>query len=787
MKEYYFYKQKGFNANKREEIQTNFTPFEILTRYQPKDYNLPNVSNEQVETYKSELIKKAKEKNFTLNYSEQDYYYLTQCKEIKKEAEYFLIGKFDKVNGKISTKKEDFIYKYLAVLDYENLSFTTEEFYKLIQSKLANYSYMIYKSVSYTEIHPRFRLIVDTDREMSEQENTSTIKSIANLIGVEPDTASYTYSQIQGLPLTINGNEYKPMINYGLPYPVQEAVKEEKKIITKYTSEPIQNFTKVSHDQAISIMKKYIENEQDKLLERNDYYLSCLTVIAKSVVTGEIEYDTAIESMGLLALNNDEWKENNLNELNGEIARANGNVDYFKNKYTFLGKFQKTQQKIKTTNALTNASLEITTDEKGKVIQTLENLEKIILSITPIAYNELTDVIEIKDKQGKIKPLEKRDKELLRMDIEKRFKFKAKVIDLDTAIVSASDKFRYHPIKNQILAVSWDEVPRAETFFIDVLGVEDNVYNRECTRKWLLASLTRLFNNGAKFDEMIILQGGQGIGKSTTLQRLSLGYYTDITEKLSDEVTFKVMRTWLVELSELSTMMKTDSDSFKAWLSAAKDTVRKKYGNDPDDYPRAFTVLGTTNNKEILKDRTGNRRYWLMYCDKDKIKRTIWSLDNNTILQLWSEVYQWYLNGENLLISDETKLYMEKLSSGALEFNPLEERINNILDMYVPDDWKEIINDNHKRYEYYYHVNNYVTYGKGNSRFPLQTQIFDITTGELCYLLGDGEEFYKDLRGNTLAKEINQVMNNLPNWKKSNNIRRSHSGRTLRGYIRKFS
>ena len=787
MKEYYFYKQKGFNANNREEIQVNFTPFEILTRYQPKDYNLPNVSNEQVETYKSELIKKSKEKNFTLNYSEQDYYYLTQCKEIKKEAEYFLIGKFNKVNGKFSTKKEDFIYKYLAVLDYENLSFTTEEFYKLIQSKLANYSYMLYKSVSYTETHPRFRLIVDTDREMSEQENTSTIKSIANLIGVEPDTASYTYSQIQGLPLTINGNEYKPIINHATPYRVQEVVKEEKKIITKYTSEPIQNFTKVSHDQAISIMKKYIENEQDKLLERNDYYLSCLTVIAKSVVTGEIEYDTAIECMELLALNNDEWKENNLNELNGEIARASGNVDYFKNKYSFIGKFQKTQQKIKTTNALTNASLEITTDEKGKVIQTLENIEKIILSIIPIAYNELTDVIEVKDKQGKIKPLEKRDKELLRMEIEKRFKFKAKVIDLDTAIVSASDKFRYHPIKNQILAVSWDEVPTAETFFIDVLGVEDNVYNRECTRKWLLASLTRLFNNGAKFDEMIILQGGQGIGKSTTLQRLSLGYYTDITEKLSDEVTFKVMRTWLVELSELSTMMKTDSDSFKAWLSATKDTVRKKYGNDPDDYPRAFTVLGTTNNKEILKDRTGNRRYWLMYCDKDKIKRTIWSLDNNTILQLWSEVYQWYLNGENLLISNETKLYMEKLSSGALEFNPLEERINNILDMYVPNDWKEIINDNHKRYEYYYHVNNYVTYGKGNSRFPLQTQIFDITTGELCYLLGDGEEFYKDLRGNTLAKEINQVMNNLPNWKKSNNIRRSHSGRTLRGYIRKFS
>ena len=783
MNEYYLYKQTGFNAVEREEIQSNFKPFEMLTRYQPKNFDLPIVSNEQVEKYKSELIKKAKEKNFELKFNEQDYYYLTQCNEIKQKAEYFLIGKFDKVNGKLGTKTKDFHNKQLAVLDYEYLSLDTEEFYNLIQSKLANYSYMIYKSVSYTKIHPRFRLIVDTSKGMNEQEYKATIKSIVDLIGIEPDTASYKYIQIQGLPLIINDCEYKPIINHATPYPVQE----EKKVITTYTSEPIQNFTRISHNQAISIMEKYIENEQDKLQERNDYYLSCLTVIAKSVVSGEIKYKTATECIELLALNNNEWKENNLKELDGEISRANGNVDYFKNKYTFLGKFQKTQQKIKVNNVISNDILEITTDEKGKVIQTLENLEKIILSITPIAYNELTNVIEIKNKQGKIKPLEKRDKELFRMEIEKRFKFKAKVIDLDTAIVSASDKFRYHPIKNKIIAVSWDKIPRAESFFIDVLGVEDNVYNRECTRKWLLASLTRIFNNGVKFDEMIILQGGQGIGKSTTLQRLSLGYYTDITEKLGDEVTFKVMRTWLVELSELSTMKKTDSDSFKAWLSATKDTVRKKYGGDPDDYPRAFTVLGTTNNKEILKDRTGNRRYWLMYCEKDKIKSTIWSLDNNYILQLWSEVYQWYKNGENLLISEETKQYMEKLSSGALDFNPLEERINSILDMYAPNNWTDLLSNPKKRFEYHNHVNDYITFGKGDSKFPLQTQIMDITTGELHYLLGDGTTFYTDLRGNTLAKEINKIMNNLPNWTKSNNIRRSHSGKTLRGFKRKLN
>ena len=746
------YRQIGLNTSKLKLIKHSFnTPLEALANT-PFDV----VSeNEDLEKYKSD-------KSFQ-----------------------FLSGDVKpNKNGSYTRNNRNLNSRDLIIIDIEKTGLTSQEVQDIIQKKLAGYKYFLYSTISHEESNPRLRLALEPSREIVKDEYKPTIQHVMALVGINYDPKSYEWSQPQGLPIAVKGKETVSIKHLeGEPYPVQEAVKEEKKVITTYASEPIKQ---IPHDQAISIMGKYIENEKGNLQERNDYYLSCLTVIAKSVVTGEIEYDTAIECMELLALNNNEWKENNLKELNGEIARANGNVDYFKNKYTFLGKFQKTQQKIKLTNAVTNANLEVTTDEKGKVIQTLENLEKIILSITPIAYNELTDVIEIKNKQGKIKPIEKRDKELLRMDIEKRFKFKAKVIDLDTAIVSASDKFRYHPIKNKILAVSWDGVPRAESFFIDVLGVEDNVYNRECTRKWLLASVTRLFKTGVKFDEMIILQGGQGIGKSTTLQRLSLGYYTDITDKLSDETTFKVMRTWLVELSELSTMIKTDSDSFKAWLSATKDTVRKKYGSDPNDYPRTFTVLGTTNNKEILKDRTGNRRYWLMYCDKDKIKNTIWSVDNEYILQLWAEVYQWYDNGENLLISDETKLYMEKLSIGALEHNPLEERINSILEMHVPNNWKDIISNSKKRFKYYNHVQDYVAYGKGDKNFLLQTQIMDITTGELHFLLGEGTGFCVDLRGNKLAKDINKVMNNLPNWKKSESIKRSYSGRGLKGFVRKL-
>lgn len=704
-----------------------------------------------------------------------------------KEMLYFISGDITpNEDGSYTRNDNNLKSRDLIVIDIEDTGLTSEKIQAIIQERLSSYKYLLYSSISHKPNNPRLRLVIEPGREILKEEYKPTIQHIMALLQLNYDRSSSTWSQLQGLPIAVRDNEHIFIKKLdGLPYPVQKASKEEQ-VVATYTSDPIQAFTKVSHDEAISIMEKYIENEQGKLQERNDYYLSCLTTIAKSVVNGELDYETAIDCIELLALNNESWKLDNINELNGEIQRANGNIDYFKNKYTFLSKFKKTQQKIKLTNAVNKNDLVITTDENGKVIQTLENLEKIILSLVPIAYNELTDVIEITDKNGKIKPLEKRDKELLRMDIEKQFKFKAKLVDLDTAIVSASDKFRYHPIKNKIVTKTWDGNPRAESFFIDVLGVEDNQYNRECTRKWLLASLTRLFDNGIKFDEMIILQGGQGIGKSTTLQRLSLGYYTDITEKISDEVTFKVLRTWLVELSELSTMVKTDSDTFKAWLSATKDTVRKRYATDPTDHPRTFAVLGTTNNKEILKDRTGNRRYWLMYCEKDRIKHSIWSLDYEYILQLWSEVYQWYLSKESLLISEETKQYMENLSSDALEYDPLEEKIVNILDMYVPKNWKEVINNPQKRHNYRFYVNEYITFGNTNNKFPFETQIFDITTSELLYLSCDDDEFKLDLRGNSQAKAVNKIMNNLPNWKKSESIRRSHSGRGLKGFKRKF-
>lgn len=349
-KEYYFYKQKGFNAEKRKEIPLKFEPFDIIRHYEPLNFSLPTVTDEQVTKCKQYIIDEAKKHNFTLKYTDEDYHYLTQCKEIKKEAEYFLIGKFDKIDGKISTLKDGFFYKYLAVLDYEYLTVDTEEFYELIRSKLSKYSYMIYKSVSYTEVHPRFRVIVDTSRKMNEGENLATLKSIVELIGIEPDPLSFTYSQIQGLPLIINGGNYEPIVNHGEPYPVQEAVREKTKVKPNYTASNIQNNNILVSDEAFkSMFERYlvIDYENIKPGAPNEYnrILTILLALSRDVCYKVISYEVACECSELLAnigATPDKYKEGNLKKINHAINSWKNNPNYFENEksYSMLDKFK---------------------------------------------------------------------------------------------------------------------------------------------------------------------------------------------------------------------------------------------------------------------------------------------------------------------------------------------------------------------------------------------------------------------------------------------------------------
>ena len=782
------YRQTGFKSNVLKTINTNKTALETLA-----STNAPTIS-------KDEDIKQYKANNMM--------YFISG--DIKPNED----GSYTRNDSNLKTRN-------LIVIDIEDTDLTSQEVQAIIEEKLASYKYLLYSTISHKQNNPRLRLVLEPNREIVKDEYKPTIQHVIQLLNIKYDTSSCTWSQLQGLPIAIRDNEFIFIKHLdGLPYPVQEAVKQENKIKSNYTASNVQNNSILVSDEAFKKMfERYLEIDYENIKPGtpNEYnkILNILLALSRDVCYKVISYDVACECSDLLAnigATPEEYKQGNLDKINHAINCWEKDNNYFNNEksYSMLDKFKiigdetlknevdkyfsfnnsstvslGNNSNLYVKNLSDNSILEIETNKEGKVIQTLENLEKMILSITPIAYNELKEIIEVTESNGKVKQLADRHKELLRSAIEKKYKIKVNAIDLKTALVGASERYKYHPIKSKILSTEWDGIPRAERFFINVFGVEDNVYNCECTRKWFLAGVYRAFEPGTKFDEMLIIHGEQGLGKSTTFRKLSLDCHLEPTEEIKEELMRKALRSWIVELSELATMKKTDSDTFKAWLSTPVDCVKKLYDRDPQDYPRSFIVCGTTNEKEILKDRTGNRRYWLMYGELERRTLDIKNVDEEYILQLWSEVYQWYKNKETLLISDETKLYMKKLSSGALEHNPLEERITSVLEMKVPNNWHDFLINSGSRFNYYNHVNDYVSFGKSDSKFPQETQILDITTSELHFLLGDGTGYNRDLRGNTLAKEINKVMNTLPDWKKSESIKRSYSERGLKGFVRK--
>ena len=263
------YKQTGYRSNVLSSFNTDKKPLEVIA-----NTFVPTIEpNTNIKSYKP------------------------------KEMLCFISGEITpNEDGSYTRNDNNLKSRDLIVIDIEDTGLTSEKVQAIVQKKLSSYKYLLYSSISHKPNNPRLRLVIEPDREILKEEYKPTIQHIMALLQLNYDRSSSTWSQLQGLPIAVRGNEHIFIKKLdGLPYPVQEASKE-KQVVTTYTSDPIQAFTKVSHDEAISIMEKYIENEQDKLQERNDYYLSCLTTIAKSVVSGELDYETAIDCIELLSL-----------------------------------------------------------------------------------------------------------------------------------------------------------------------------------------------------------------------------------------------------------------------------------------------------------------------------------------------------------------------------------------------------------------------------------------------------------------------------------------------------
>ena len=85
----------------------------------------------------------------------------------------------------------------------------------------------------------------------------------------------------------------------------------------------------------------------------------------------------------------------------------------------------------------------------------------------------------------------------------------------------------FHPVLDYLNGLVWDGVPRLDTWLSYYLGCIDCNYARKIGRKWLISLCKRVMEPGCKADCALILEGAQGIGKSTALSIIGGEWYSN--------------------------------------------------------------------------------------------------------------------------------------------------------------------------------------------------------------------------------------------------------------------
>lgn len=259
-----------------------------------------------------------------------------------------------------------------------------------------------------------------------------------------------------------------------------------------------------------------------------------------------------------------------------------------------------------------------------------------------------------------------------------------------------SHKYAFHPVRNYLDRLAWDEVPRLDEWLKSAFGaVGPNGYVEAIGRKTLTAAVARVYEPGIKFDHVLVLEGFQDKGKSTALKMLA--GKTWFTDNLGDihqkDVVDQMCGKWIIEIAELATFKGKDVDFLKSFITREDDRVRMPYGRRSADFPRQCIFIGSTNNDEYLVDETGNRRYWPIKINQANFK---WLKNNRD--QLWAEAKVRYDLGEDLFLNDELKKLAAKEQEKRFVVDEWEGEIRAYIDsmsdatkLTTIDLWKSIL------------------------------------------------------------------------------------------------
>lgn len=214
---------------------------------------------------------------------------------------------------------------------------------------------------------------------------------------------------------------------------------------------------------------------------------------------------------------------------------------------------------------------------------------------------------------GKKEPLEDDSIKKLWILFQHKYGFEtmAKPNFFDAMDVACLEDIRNEP-REWLESLKWDGEKRVEEFFIRAYGTEDNEYTRKVSQNFFVAQVARINKPGCKFDNMVILEGVQGTGKSSSLKALVGDKWFAEPQAGLDNKDFEgsLLGKLIIEFAELNHFKKAENTLIKKKLSCSVDNFRLPWDRRVKDVPRTCIFVGTTNDERYLQDETGGRRFW---------------------------------------------------------------------------------------------------------------------------------------------------------------------------------
>ncbi len=336
----------------------------------------------------------------------------------------------------------------------------------------------------------------------------------------------------------------------------------------------------------------------------------------------------------------------------------------------------------------------------------------------------------------------------------------------------------FNSVHEYIEATEWDGKPRTLTMFRDLLGAEDNEYTTMVTRMFFGGLLKRIYEPGSKVDEMLVLIGKQGIGKSIIFDLL-LGqngwYKTYSTLPEEKRLGMEMAENVIIEFGEMSTFTPRNIEELKDYLTRTTDQFVPMYGHTVVKQPRHNVFVGTTNRSSFIYDFTGGRRFNPMDVGINEVDNQPMDMPPDYYQQVMAEAKVLYEQGNlsHLPLNKHEEDMLRKHQEGILMSDEQSDSLEKFFSMeQVPVDFYSL--DAWKQRDYF---QGYPQTMEDSAEYDLQT--FDKVQIKTIYEVALEDRDYLKNKQAGLSTKINAIAERK-GWKKSKSVRLN--GKVSTGY-----